>query len=78
MQIDYKLRDERKRITSLIAVIPISNNQYNLISILLILIVVIYVTIQTTFFLFKQVNWKYNPGVKYYKFKIIYTKLVQY
>ena len=19
---------------------------------------------------FKQVNWKYNPGVKYYKFKI--------
>ena len=27
-------------------------------------------------FLFKQVNWKYNPGVKFYKFKIIYTKLV--
>ena len=22
-------------------------------------------------FLFKKVNWKYNPGVKYYKFKII-------
>ena len=29
------------------------------------------------FFLFKQVNWKYNPGVKYYKFNIIYTKLEQ-
>ena len=26
---------------------------------------------------FKQVNWKYNPGVKYYKFKMLYTKLVQ-
>ena len=24
----------------------------------------------------KQVNWKFDPGVKYYKFKMLYTKLV--
>ena len=26
---------------------------------------------------FKEVNWKCNPGVKYYKFQMVYTKLVQ-